>query len=258
MKFDRYIHESMQEMTQNISPDPMLRARVMNAVQADRTKTRPRRMRFVLAAAAMVCVLVTGAFAAGPIVGLYSHSWADGAAKSLSDEAKLEKQAGFSVRLPESLGSAAFHSMEVVPINAVDADGNVAYSYNEFSASYQDGNTQPFLSVYESKNSSSGAPLSDKTLIDTREIDGIPVTYRQIPTIFLPPDGSIKPTDAEVLAEKNGECFISYGTETRVDGLYHTISWEQDGLHYSIGSSDGDWDTEEFFAAAQAVIETES
>lgn len=67
MKFDRYMHESMQEMTQNISPDPMLRARVMNAVQADRTKTRPRRMRFVLAAAAMVCVLVTGAFAAGPI-----------------------------------------------------------------------------------------------------------------------------------------------------------------------------------------------
>lgn len=258
MKFDRYMHESMQEMTQDISPDPMLRARVMNAVQADRTKTRPRRMRFVLAAAAMVCVLVTGAFAAGPIVGLYSSSWADGSTQSLSDEAKLEKQAGFSVRLPEALGSAAFQSMEVVPVNAVDADGNVAYSYNEFYASYQDGTTQPFLSVYESKNISSDAPLSDKTLVDTREIDGISVAYRQIPTIFLPPDGSIKPTDAEVLAEKNGECFISYGTENRVDGLYHTISWEQDGLYYTVGSNDGDWDTDEFFAAAQAVIRTKS
>ncbi|MBS5144335.1 MAG: hypothetical protein KHY89_02295 [Butyricicoccus pullicaecorum] len=258
MKFDRYMHESMQEMTQDISPDPMLRARVMNAVQTDRTKTRPRRMRFVLAAAAMVCVLVTGAFAAGPIVGLYSSSWADGNTQSLSDEAKLEKQAGFSIRLPETLGSAAFQNMEVVPVNAVDADGNIAYSYNEFYASYQDGTTHPFLSVYESKNISSDAPLSDKTLVDTREIDGISVTYRQIPTIFLPPDGSIKPTDAEVLAEKNGECFISYGTETRVDGLYHTISWEQDGLYYTVGSSDGDWDTEEFFAAAQSVIRTKS
>lgn len=257
MKFDRYMQKGMQEMTQDISPDPMLRARIMNAVQTNRTRTRPRRMRFVLAAAAMVCVLVTGAFAAGPIVGLYSHSWANGDTQSLSDEAKMEKKAGFSIRLPETLGNATFQDMSVSPVDAVDADGNVVYSYNEFFVSYQDGETLPFLSVFESKNASE-SPLSEKTIIDTREIDEIPVTYREIPTILLPPDESVKPTDAELLAEKNGECFISFGSEKRIDGLYHAISWEQDGLSYTIGSNDGDWGTDEFFAAAQAVINTKA
>ncbi len=257
MKFEHYMQEGMQEITQDISPDSMLRARIMNAVQTNRTKTRPRRMRFVLAAAAMVCVLVTGAFAAGPIVGLYSHSWANGDTQSLSDEAKMEKKAGFSVRLPETLGNATFQDMSVSPVNAVDADGNVVYTYNEFFVSYQDGETLPFLSVFESKNASE-SPLSDKTLIDTREINGITVTYRKIPTIFLPPDESVKPTDAELLAEQNGECFISFGSEKRIDGLYHTISWAQDGLSYSIGAHNGDWTTEDFFTAAEAVIHTEA
>lgn len=257
MKFDRYMQESMQEMTQNISPDPMLRARIMNTIQTNRTKTRPRRMRFVLAAAAMVCVLVTGALAAGPIVGLCSHSWANGDTQSLSDEAKMEEKAGFSVRLPETLGSAVFRDMSVSPVDAVDADGNVVYSYNEFFADYQDGATKPFLSVFENKDDSEEF-LSSKTLIDTRDINDITVTYREIPTIFLPPDDSVKPTDEELLAEKNGECFISYGSEKRIDGLYHTISWEQDGLSYSIGSNDGDWGADEFFAAAETVINTKA
>lgn len=255
MKFEHYMQESMQEITQDISPDPMLHARIMNAVQTNRTRTRPRRMRFVLAAAAMICVLATGAFAAGPVIGLVSHSWTNGDTQSLSDEANIEKKAGFSVRLPESLGSAAFQDMSVSPVDAIDADGNVLYSYNEFYASYQDGMTQPFLSVIENENASEET-LSDKTIVDTREVNGITVTYRKIPTILLPPDGSITPTDAELEAEQNGECFISYGSETRIDGLYHSISWEQDGLSYNIGANDGDWTTEDFFTAAETVIST--
>lgn len=257
MKFERYMQESMQEITQDISPDPMLRARIMNKVQTNRTKTRPRRMRFVLAAAAMVCVLATGAFAAGPVIGLVSHSWTNGDTQSLSDEAKIEQKAGFAVRLPETLGSATFQDMSASPVDAIDADGNVIYSYNEFYATYQDGTTAPFLSVFESKNAEE-TKLSDKTMIDTRELSGITVTYREIPTILLPPDGSITPTDAELEAEENGECFISYGSEKRIDGLYHTISWEQDGLSYSIGANDGDWTTEDFFTAAETVINTKA
>ncbi len=255
MKFDRYMQESMQEITQNVTPDPMLRARIMNEVQMNRTKSRPRRMRFVLAAAAMVCVLATGALAAGPIVGLYSSSSSYGDTQSLSDEAKMEKKAGFSVRLPETLGGAAFENMSVDPIQAADADGNIVYSYKDFLASYVDGITNPFLSVFEKKYETPST-LSEKTLVDTREIDGITVTYRVIPATFLPADGSIEPTAEERAEEERGERFISYGTETRIDGLYHTIAWEQDGLSYSIGCSDGNWTTEDFFTAAEDVIHT--
>ncbi len=255
MKFDRYMKESLQEMTQDITPNPMLRARVMNAVQTDRTKSRPRRMRFVLAAAAMVCVLATGALAAGPIVGLYSSSTSTGDTQKLSDEGKMEKQAGFSIRLPETLGGAAFDNMSVSPIEARDADDNTAYTYQEFFAMYLDGDTAPYLSVFEKKYEGPEV-LSDKTIIDTREIDGITVTYRTIPTIFLPPDNSIQPTETERAEEARGERFISYGTDKRIDGLYHSISWEQDDLSYTIGCNDGSWETEDFFAAAEAVIHT--
>lgn len=256
MKFEQYMHDSMQEIAQDVQPSPMMRARVMNKVQNQRTATRPRRMRFAVAAAAMMCVLVGGAFAAGPIVGLFSSSYIGDQVTSLAEEAKVEQDFGFDVRLPETLNGAAFSSMESLPIEARDADGNTVYTYQEFYASYADGETQPFMSVIESKEYTSN-PLSDKTIVDTREVDGITLTYREIPTIFLPPTEDAKPTAEEQAAEERGEMFISYGSDTRIDGMYHTISWEQDGLHYSINANDGDWSADDFFAAAEDVLNTE-
>ena len=103
----------------------------MNAVQIERTKSRPRRMRFAVVAAAMVCVLIGGAFAAGPIVGLASSMNHNQVSTSLDDESKVEKEAGFTVRLPETLNGASFDNMIAQPVDAVDADGNTVYSYQE-------------------------------------------------------------------------------------------------------------------------------
>lgn len=256
MKFDEYMHDSMKEIAQDVQPDPRMRARVMNAVQIERTKSRPRRMRFAVVAAAMVCVLIGGAFAAGPIVGLASSMNPNQVSTSLDDEAKVEKEAGFTVRLPKTLNGASFDNMIAQPVNAIDADGNTVYSYQEFYASYRDGATQPFLSVIESENHTNEG-LSDKTIVDTREVNGITLTYREIPTILLPGSGEEMPTDEEQAAADRGEIFISYGTPTREDGMYHTIDWDEDGLHYSIGANDGDWDADDFFAAAEDVLNTE-
>lgn len=256
MKFDEYMHDSMKEIAQDVQPDPRMRARVMNAVQIERTKSRPRRMRFAVVAAAMVCVLIGGAFAAGPIVGLASSTNANDLSFSLSDEAKVEKEAGFTVRLPETLNGASFDNMIAQPVNAIDADGNTVYSYQEFYASYRDGDTKPFLSVIKSENHTNEG-LSDKTIVDTREVNGITLTYREIPTIHLPPTEDAKPTAEEQAAADRGEMFISYGSDTREDGMYHTIDWDEDGLHYAIASNDGDWTADDFFAAAEDVLNTE-
>lgn len=256
MKFDEYMHDSMKEIAQDVQPDPRMRARVMNAVQIERTKSRPRRMRFAVVAAAMVCVLIGGAFAAGPIVGLASSMNHNQVSTSLDDESKVEKEAGFTVRLPETLNGASFDNMIAQPVDAVDADGNTVYSYQEFYASYRDGATQPFMSVIKSENHSSG-DTSDKTIVDIREVNGITMTYREIPTILLPGSGEEMPTDEEQAAADRGEMFISYGSDTREDGVYHVIDWDEDGLHYSIGANDGDWDADDFFAAAEDVLNTE-
>lgn len=256
MKFDEYMHDSMKEIAQDVQPDPRMRARVMNAVQIERTKSRPRRMRFAVVAAAMVCVLIGGAFAAGPIVGLASSMNHNQVSTSLDDESKVEKEAGFTVRLPETLNGASFDNMIAQPVDAIDADGNTVYSYQEFYASYRDGATQPFMSVIKSENHSSG-DTSDKTIVDIREVNGITMTYREIPTILLPGSGGEMPTDEEQAAADRGEMFISYGSDTREDGVYHVIDWDEDGLHYSIGANDGDWDADDFFAAAEDVLNTE-
>lgn len=256
MKFDEYMHDSMKEIAQDVQPDPRMRARVMNAVQIERTKSRPRRMRFAVVAAAMVCVLIGGAFAAGPIVGLASSMNHNQVSTSLADEAKVEKEAGFTVRLPETLNDASFDNMIAQPVDAIDADGNTVYSYQEFYASYRDGATQPFMTVIKSENDSDEG-VSDSTIVDTREVNGITLTYREIPTITLPPTKDAEPTAEERAAADRGEIFISYGSDERIDGFYHVIDWDEDGLHYSIGANDGDWDADDFFAAAEDVLNTE-
>lgn len=257
MKLNEYMQEGMQELAQEIQPNARMRARIMNEVQTSRVRTRPHRMRFVIAAAAAVCVMAGGAWAAGSIVGLRSGMTMEGDTQSFADQQKLEQKAGFQVRLPEQMGDASFQNMSVTPVDAIDANGKTVLTYQEFYVAYLDGDTRPFLSVIEQENKGDDSQLSDKTLVDTQEINGITVTYREIPTIFLPPDHSIQPTEQELEAQQRGECFISYGSDRRIDGVYHTASWQQDGLSYSIGCNDGDWTANDFFAAAQDVMETQ-
>ena len=63
------------------------------------------------------------------------------------------------------------------------------------------------------------------------------MTYREIPTTT---SCCLRKMQSRLRRNRSGadrgEMFISYGSDERIDGFYHVIDWDEDGLHYSIGA----------------------
>ena len=66
-------------------------------------------------------------------------------------------------------------------------------------------------------------------------------------------------TEEQYAAEERGEMFLSVGSAEYEETIYQTAGFELDGVAYSIGMDDymADWSAEDFFTAAQTVIEAE-
>ena len=128
MKFDTYMHDSMREIAQDVQADPMLRARVMNRVQLQRTKYPPAPHALCPSLPPRRCA----PWSAAHLRPARSSAWLRAAMQAtsltaFSDESKVEEQVGFDVRLPETLNGAAFTGMQAMPIDAIDADGHTVY-----------------------------------------------------------------------------------------------------------------------------------
>ena len=70
--------------------------------------------------------------------------------------------------------------------------------------------------------------------------------------LFLPPDET--PTEEETALEQAGKLFISYGTETREERVFRSVSWEKDGLHYLLSSYDSGLEVSDLVEMAEAII----
>ena len=70
--------------------------------------------------------------------------------------------------------------------------------------------------------------------------------------LFLPPDET--PTEEETALEQEGKLFISYGTETREERVFRSVSWEKDGLHYLLSSYDSGLVVSDLVEMAEAII----
>ena len=70
--------------------------------------------------------------------------------------------------------------------------------------------------------------------------------------LFLPPDET--PTEEETALEQEGKLFISYGTETREERVFRSVSWEKNGLHYLLSSYDSGLVVSDLVEMAEAII----
>lgn len=70
--------------------------------------------------------------------------------------------------------------------------------------------------------------------------------------LFLPPDAT--PTEEETALEQAGKLFISYGTESREERVFRSVSWEKDGLQYLLSSYDADLAVSDLVDMAKTII----
>ena len=260
MKFDTYLTEGMQEAAREVTPDPALRTRVLAQARAAKPSRLTRRTRVVATLAAVLCLATGAALANSPVVSLVSGWMPDASYTSIADEARMEAKLGYDVRLPEALTEDfTLTEYEVEPVSMRDSANHEVGSYLTLCATYRKGDERVYLNAARTEDEPASDTLSDKTLVETREVDGVTVTYREIPTACRPADSTEDFTAEQYAAEERGEMFLSVGSAEYEETIYQTARFELDGVAYSIGMHDSmaDWSAEDFFTAAQTVIEAE-
>ena len=87
---------------------------------------------------------------------------------------------------------------------------------------------------------------------ETKTVNDIEMTFNDTPYLFVPADYVL--TEEEKAAEAAGEMHISYGSDEVEHDSYQNVSWEKDGLCYSLGGSSTGLTADELFDIASAFI----
>lgn len=260
MKFDSYIRDGLHDVAAPVTPDPALRTRVLAEARAQSRPRLSRRARVAAVTAVVLCVALTTAIASGPAAYLVSDWMPNATIQSVDDKATLEDKLGYAVRVPETLLEGyTLKEASVEPFSARDSANNEVLRFLTLGAYYTNGSDTANLSAERVGDYEYSETLSDSTRAETREISGVTVTYHVIPTICVPAsEGRDAFTEEQLAAEERGEMFLSVGSDAREESNYCVVKWTQDGIMYSIGMHDDrcDWTADDYFAAAQTVIET--
>lgn len=202
---------------------------------------------------AVGCLLVSGgAFAAGRVVSLSSHSYLTDAYRSYDDLGKAQTKLGYPAdTVGEFSNGYRFDRMMVDDVNGTDGDGNVIYTYKDLNISYKKGG-EPAVWLSACKpvepQVRKGAPEA------TRDVEGITLYYDTTTYKFVPPSYELTEEDEKNLEKDNFT--ISYGTSEVEVQLCSNVTWEKDGVFYNLSGFDLNLSADEMFDMAEEIMGT--
>lgn len=257
-KLDSLITDTLVERAERLSVSPEVKQLVRQKIseeKKEKTNMKHRISGKIVILAAALCLLGTmGAVAAGRAAGLVSHSNGNDPVYGSYGELRsnVKQDLGYSVKTVESLGEGwDFRRASIGIVQAQDETGNVIGTYLNLKVCYGASKKEEVSLIVRRP----GSLVSE----DVRQPDaagehgGIELRYYCDRYKFLPAGTEISEEDR--LAEERGELFLSYGSDQTEINDYYTVSWKDEGISYSIQSSDQSFTADEMFAMAAAVID---
>lgn len=258
--FDQLLRSTLHNNADHLSAPDDLKTRIENMMtntnnmegnNMKKVLNTKWKKRFVVVAA-VAAISVTGAFAGGRVASVSSHSWNDRAWKEFNETVSMAEKYVPDVKYIKDFDNGfTFMEGNTDTQQSKDASGNVINTFTGLMLKYEKDGATLFL------NAEPIQPDFEYTSeFDTvKNIGDIEVHYRAMKCIFLPPDGSIKPTEEEQALFDTGEINIAYGTETREEKVFYSVRWLENDLSYSIATYDvGDLTEADFFQMADEII----
>ena len=202
---------------------------------------------------AVGCLLVSGgAFAAGRVVSLTSHSYLWDAYRSYGDMDKAQAKLGYQTDAVESFSNGyRFEQMSVDDVNGTDEDGNAVYTYKNFNICYKkSGEPSVWLDASKPVEASARSRAPEAT----REVNGITLYYNTTTYKIVPPSYELTEEDQANLEKDNFT--ISYGSSEVQIQLASDVTWEKDGVEYALMGFDLNLSADEMFDMAEEVMGT--
>jgi len=170
-----------------------------------------------------------------------------------SDMAKAEKKAGFALNAPETLDGYTFRNVQVQDVNGLDEEDRQVLKYREVSIAYRnaDGNRL----YYGVRPTLAEIPASERAADQTREVNGVKLEYRMDHYWFLPASYEETGLTQEMQDwQKLPGHYITYGSDEPEQINMGFLTWEQDGLCYSLMDMNGVESPDTLFAMAAQLM----
>ena len=245
--FELMIKQSLHDATDNIQADNALKERIDFMLTKQKKTISFKKIAVGLVAVA--CLATVGAVARGQIAGLVSGVNLTKQVYSVSELNNDADKISDKISLPDKLNSYTFRSGDIEKVNKVDENINKIGEYLELYASYDDLTLT--IHKYDEEIDGVDYPLQKGQSEETKDINGVSVYCHTEKYLFVPADYEL--TDEEKQMQENNQIAISYGSDSREEKIFTSVSWEQDDLVYSIFTFN-DVTFENMFKAAEQII----
>lgn len=250
IKMEREIKEMLHQCADELHAPDTMQTRIKFALH--NAPEKPRRLwskRFA-AIAAVAAIVVTGAFAAGGLGGVFSRGWSD-QRLSLEQTQSHLSDAGAALTLPDTIGGYTFSYGSDVDTTAQNDMGETE-KIAEVDATYTKDGVNLNLSAHKSYTVFSEDEMKNPVPAVTAEVNGVTLTYRDAHYRFVPPD--YEESEEEKQQEQDGSLVISYGSDEVEDKTFQSVLWEQDGATYLLSGFDTGLDAQAMFDLAAELV----
>lgn len=238
-------------------PDGARERAVQRAIAVNQNKFKKEngymsKRKLIIAAAAALTVICAAAYAAGGMaVSWFSSSSSKPDYRTLPTAERCEKDVGFVPILVNSFENGyTFRDGSIVDNNLKDEDGSSVEKFKSFDFRYEkDGDVVYFNQ--EKYDSDLDTDEDEETVNIFIGDDGIRFETKSYKNKVVPADYQL--TEEDKRAEANGELVFSYGGDEVKVQTVNTVSWEEDGIHYSLMQMGGRLSEDELRGMADEV-----
>lgn len=238
-------------------PDGARERAVQRAIAVNQNKFKKEngymsKRKLIIAAAAALTVICAAAYAAGGrAVSWFSSSSSKPDYRTLPTAEQCEKDVGFVPILVNSFENGyTFRDGSIVDNNLKDEDGSSVEKFKSFDFRYEkDGDVVYFNQEKYDSDLSEDADTLNIGIGD----GGVKFEWHSYKNKVVPAD--YKLTEEDKRAQESGELVFSYGSDKVETTTVNTVSWEEDGIHYSLMQMGGRLSEDELRSMADEVAD---
>ncbi len=245
MKSHDYV-EAMKKIRVSEEVQNSILIKIKNSERSGNVMFKKRTVITVLAAALAIGATVFAA--AGGITSWFSSSSSIPDYTKLPEAKQCVKDVGYEPVLIEKFANGyAFKDGSIVKNSLEDDSGKNVEKFKSFSFRYKKSKDELIFSQEKYKTVTENYGELKET------VSGVDLYYSSYTNKFVPPD--YKMTEEDKKAEKSGELVFTYGSDKAEIKKIQSLSWQKDGMHFSLMQIDGKLTADELVEMAKEIIE---
>lgn len=252
---DNKIKEALNRITSDYSPSDKVYNNIVNELKGENyMKKNINIKKLAVCVAVATALLVTGVVASQ----FAAYSWSSSSLNDKINHAPTKEEVAaevdYSPKYAQTIGDYTLVSAQPGVGGTSDENHNKLSEAREIDFDYEKDGKK--ITLFTGKIDSTNPFAPSKAAVVAGEVNGTTLYYIKTVNKFLPPDmeSEYKPTEEEQRQMDDGTLNIAYGsTKVEIDISEH-LSWEENGIRYSLLTMDNEVGMDTLAAMAKEII----